>query len=92
MIARHLRITGRVQRVGYRHWFLTRATSPGLIGWVRNRVDGSVEAVIQGPDTAVARMIAEAGDGPPLARVDLVLPVEQPADPILIRLEERPTC
>ncbi|WP_294278526.1 acylphosphatase [uncultured Sphingomonas sp.] len=92
MIGRHLRITGRVQRVGYRYWFLTRAEALGLTGWVRNRVDGSVEAVIQGVDAAVAHMIADAGHGPTLAQVDLVLPRDQPIDPALTRFEQRPTC
>ncbi len=92
MIGRHLRITGRVQGVGYRYWFLGRAKALGLTGWVRNRADGSVEAVIQGDDIPVARMIADAGDGAPLAQVDLVLPSDQPIDPALTRLEQRPTC
>ncbi|WP_343528971.1 acylphosphatase [Sphingomonas sp.] len=92
MIGRHLRITGRVQRVGYRYWFLTRAESLALTGWVRNRADGSVEAMIQGDDIAVAQMIADAGDGPPLAEVDLVLPSEQPIDLALLQFEQRPTC
>lgn len=92
MIGRHLRITGRVQRVGYRYWFLDRAESLGLTGWVRNRVDGSVEAAIQGTEASVAQMIADAGDGPPASRVDLVLPSDHPIDPALTRFEQRPTC
>jgi acylphosphatase len=92
MIGRHLRITGHVQRVGYRYWFLGSAESLGLTGWVRNRMDGSVEAVIQGDDASVAQMIANAGDGPPAARVDLVLPSDHPIDPTLTRFEQQPTC
>ncbi|MBZ6381724.1 acylphosphatase [Sphingomonas sanguinis] len=92
MIGRHLRITGRVQGVGYRYWFLGRAEALGLTGWVRNRADGSVQAVIQGVDAAVADMMAAAGDGPTLARVDLVLPTDQPIDSALTRFEQRPTC
>ena len=89
MIGRHLRITGRVQGVGYRYWFLGRAESLGLTGWVRNR---AVEAVLQGAAPSVAQMIADAGDGPPAARVDLVLPSEQAIDASLARFEQRPTC
>ncbi len=92
MSGRHLRITGRVQGVGYRYWFLARAESLGLTGWVRNRADGSVEAVIQGPDAAVIQMIADAADGPSTARVDLVLPHDHKVDATLIRFEQRPTC
>lgn len=92
MIGRHLRITGRVQGVGYRYWFLTHAQSLRLTGWVRNRGDGSVEAVIQGADLSITQMIADAGDGPPAARVDLVLPSDHAIDTSLTRFEQRPTC
>jgi len=92
MIGRHLRITGRVQGVGYRYWFLGRAEALGLTGWVRNRGDGSVEAVVQGPEDKVAAIVAEARSGPPAARVDQVDTAEQPVDAILTRFEQRPTC
>lgn len=81
-----------MQGVGYRYWFLSRAESLGLTGWVRNRTDGSVEAMIQGADRAVAQMTADAVDGPPAARVDRVLPDDQAIDPTLTRFEQRPTC
>ncbi len=48
LIAKHLRISGWVQGVGYRDWLVTRARGLGLSGWVRNRSDGSVEALIGG--------------------------------------------
>jgi acylphosphatase len=92
MIGRHLRITGRVQGVGYRFWFLTRAESLGLTGWVRNRADGSVEAVVQGAEDKVTQIAAEAESGPPAARVDRIETTEQPIDPQLARFEQRPTC
>ena len=92
MIGRHLRITGRVQGVGYRYWFLACAESLGLTGWVRNRVNGSVEAVIQGPDAAVTQMIADAADGSSTARVDLVRLHDHKVDATLARFEQRPTC
>jgi acylphosphatase len=68
-VARHLMIFGRVQGVFYRNWTVETAVGLGLAGWVRNRMDGSVEAVVEGPDEAVARFLALAHDGPPAARV-----------------------
>jgi acylphosphatase len=67
-----LTITGRVQGVGYRDWAMTTARRLGLAGWVRNRHDGSVEALIVGDDTAVGTMIDACRRGPRLARVDAV--------------------
>jgi acylphosphatase len=64
-----LRITGRVQGVGYRAWLLRQASARGLRGWVRNRSDGSVEALLSGPEEEVATMIESCRDGPTLARV-----------------------
>ncbi|NVK17881.1 MAG: acylphosphatase [Methylocystaceae bacterium] len=68
----HLKITGRVQGVWYRAWTRETALSLGLAGWVRNRLDGSVEAVVQGDETAVDQLIKKCWDGPTAARVDLV--------------------
>jgi acylphosphatase len=65
-------VTGHVQGVGYRDWVVDAAERLGLTGWVRNRVDGSVEAVIVGDDAAVGRMIDACRRGPSLARVDAV--------------------
>ncbi len=65
-------IRGRVQGVGYRAWLEHQATSSGLEGWVRNRRDGSVEALFAGPPTRVAQMVALCRHGPPSARVDNV--------------------
>jgi acylphosphatase len=68
----HLRIEGRVQGVGYRYWAADRAHELHLVGWVRNRRDGSVEGVFSGPEAAVERMIALCGEGPPDAAVTSV--------------------
>ncbi|TCZ65393.1 acylphosphatase [Roseicella aquatilis] len=72
MRARHLLIAGRVQGVGYRDWMAREAGRLGLSGWVRNRADGQVEAVISGPEPAVEALLTLARRGPRLARVDAV--------------------
>ena len=63
-IARHLSIHGRVQGVFYRDWAVETARELGLAGWVRNRRDGTVEAVVQGEEASVERFITLAKDGP----------------------------
>jgi acylphosphatase len=68
-ITRHLRIDGRVQGVGYRAALCAEAGSCGIAGWVRNRRDGSVEAVVQGSPEAVEMLLAWARRGPPAAKV-----------------------
>ncbi len=67
-----LTVTGRVQGVGYRDWTIATARRLGLTGWVRNRSDGSVEALIVGDDQAVGRMIEACRQGPAAAHVDAV--------------------
>ncbi len=71
-IARLCRIRGRVQGVWYRAWTLREATARGLSGWVRNRGDGSVEALFVGPPGEVAAMIEACRRGPPAARVERI--------------------
>jgi acylphosphatase len=63
-------ISGRVQGVGYRAWTVHTASELGLRGWVRNRNDGTVEAVFSGEDDIVFQMIERCKDGPMMARVD----------------------
>jgi acylphosphatase len=65
-------ITGRVQGVGYRAWLEYQAIASGLEGWVRNRKDGSVEALFAGNAKVVADMVALCRHGPPSARVTAV--------------------
>jgi acylphosphatase len=69
---RHVTIRGRVQGVGYRAFVEDEATARHLEGWVRNRRDGSVEAVLLGPEDVVSAMIASCRRGPSSARVDAV--------------------
>ena len=66
---KHLIITGRVQGVGYRDALCTLAQQHGVTGWVRNRRDGSVEAMVCGDDDALRAIIAWAHNGPALAQV-----------------------
>jgi acylphosphatase len=69
----HVTIQGRVQGVGYRAWLEYQAGQAGLEGWVRNRRDGSVEAVFAGSPKIAAEMVALCRHGPPSARVEAVL-------------------
>jgi acylphosphatase len=62
-------IEGRVQGVGYRAWVEREAQRRGLKGWVRNRSDGTVEAVFSGTNAAVGEMIEACGQGPRMAAV-----------------------
>jgi acylphosphatase len=82
---RQVTITGRVQGVGYRAWVEHRARAHGVEGWVRNRRDGSVEALFAGPEDVVADMIALCRRGPSSARVDAVQDESAHADALNLR-------
>ena len=77
-MARNLRIHGRVQGVGFRYLLAREAERLGVKGWVRNRRDGSVEALLDGAPVQVDALIAWARIGPPAARVERVEVSEQP--------------
>jgi acylphosphatase len=66
---KHLRVAGQVQGVGYRMGMERKARELGVTGWVRNRLDGTVEAVVQGSPEAVAAIIDWARHGPRAAIV-----------------------
>jgi acylphosphatase len=72
MIARRIVVAGRVQGVGFRQAMVAAAQASGVAGWVRNRGDGSVEAMVQGEAETVQALIAWCRRGPALARVDSV--------------------
>jgi acylphosphatase len=78
-VAAHVRVEGRVQGVGYRWWTVEQARERNLSGWVRNRRDGSVEALFAGTAEQVNAMIAACEEGPLGARVSAVH--RTPADP-----------
>jgi acylphosphatase len=83
---RHVTIRGRVQGVGYRYFVEQAARSRDLEGWVRNRRDGSVEAVFAGPAEAVTAMIAACRRGPSSARVDALQ--DEAGNPDMLNLRE----
>ena len=68
-ITLQIRVSGRVQGVGYRDALRREAERNAIRGWVRNRSDGSVEALLQGESRAVEKIITWAREGPPAARV-----------------------
>ena len=74
---RQVLVPGRVQGVGYRAWVDHQARNHNLEGWVRNRRDGSVEALFAGPANIVTEMVARCRRGPSTARVDAV--TDEPA-------------
>lgn len=75
LMALHLKIRGRVQGVFFRRWVVEEATRRGIRGWVRNRADGSVEAVFSGELDAVRAMAKACHQGPPKAEVTDVVQI-----------------
>lgn len=84
-VIRHVVVRGRVQGVGYRDFTEREALGRGLAGWVRNRRDGAVEAVLAGPPALVAEMIAACRRGPFNARVDAIHERAGTRDELMLR-------
>ena len=72
MTAKRLQIAGVVQGVGYRAWMVRQAEQLGVSGWVRNRGDGMVEALVYGETAAVEELLRACRRGPPGATVSLI--------------------
>ena len=90
LLTRRLRVRGRVQGVGFRDAMRREATALAVSGWVRNRLDGSVEAVVHGAPPAVEALVRWAHRGPPAS---LVLHVEEADDDGRFRgFDVRPTA
>ncbi len=89
MKAVKVRIHGRVQGVWYRASTRAEAERLGLRGWVRNRSDGSVEALLQGDAGTIDDMVAWCRSGPPAASVSAVKVVEVPTDDTLAGFQIR---
>jgi len=85
------RISGRVQGVWYRESMRQEAEALGVAGWVRNRLDGTVEAHVEGPNEAVEALVRWARRGPEHAQVTDVEVHEDVADG-LMRFEKRQSC
>ncbi len=79
MNAKRLVIAGKIQGIGYRDWMVAKARELGVSGWVRNRSDGTVEALIAGDVAAVEELSRLCRRGPRLAEVSSI--VEELADP-----------
>lgn len=85
-----VRISGTVQGVWYRNWTVSAATPRGLDGWVRNRADGTVEALFAGCAAMVDEMISLCHEGPPAAQVTAV--AVEPAKGIVAKgFTQKPT-
>lgn len=91
MVARLVQISGRVQGVGFRYSMQREARRLGVRGWVRNRRDGSVEALVQGSEEAVAALTAWARRGPAGASVAELRVASAEPQPSLAGFEQLPT-
>lgn len=83
----HLLISGDVVGVGYRAWMQREADKLHIVGWVKNREDKAVEAVIQGDEAKIQTLISLCRKGPEVAWVESVVPTEQPVDENLLGFE-----
>ena len=89
MIAKGVVVRGRVQGVGFRFSMIDAARDAGVVGWVRNRDDGAVEAFVQGDAAAVERVVNWSRRGPPGARVTEIEAADAPLEPALRDFSQR---
>jgi len=92
VIALRLVVRGRVQGVGFRYAMVEAAARHGVAGWVRNRRDGTVEALVQGEPAAVEAVVAWCRRGPPAARVEAVDSCAAAPDPGRTGFSDAPTA
>jgi len=92
VIAKHVLIRGRVQGVGFRFALIDVARETRVVGWVRNRYDGAVEAFLQGDAAAAARVVDWCRRGPPGARVTDIEVNDASPDPTLRDFAQRPSA
>ena len=91
MNCKRLILNGRVQGIGYRDWMVQKARDLGVSGWVRNRLDGSVEALVAGDTAAVEELLRLCRRGPRMAEVVSI--EEELADPPeVFGFRQRPTA
>jgi acylphosphatase len=79
----HIRIYGRVQGVGYRAWARRQAEKLNVSGWVRNRIDGSVEMLAEGNKAELDLLLSLCRKGPIWGRVDKIIPISIPDAPMM---------
>ena len=84
-----LRITGRVQGVGFRWFVVAEGRRLSLHGWVRNNPDGSVELEAEGPAVAIDALRMRVGKGPPASRVEEVSEMVVSGDELPAKFETR---
>lgn len=85
----HVKVYGRVQGVGFRAFTRRKAEENKMTGWVRNRIDGSVEVYAEGSDENMAVFLSVLKKGPSWGRVDKITPVSIPDAPAVEMLSDR---
>ena len=80
MSIKRYRVTGRVQGVGFRYFVYREAQAMGVDGWVRNRKDGTVEALVEASDEEHAKLARRLDEGPSMSRVTGVECIDEPEE------------
>lgn len=92
IITKHLIISGKVQGVAFRAWMAGKAKEHGVLGWVRNKGDGTVEATLHGQKEKVEKLVREAYEGPQMAAVANIIASETDEYDGPAHFEEWPTA